>query len=226
MTDHAQTRFWSGIDIPKALAATLAAVSAAVVGSFLGVAGTLIGAAVASLISSVGTEVYHRSIDRGTRKLQQAFVTAPAAVGTPEVTAAHEPPSEQETEPRRIHWKRVGLVAAALFVVALGALTTFELMAGKTAADAVNGRDGGSPTLLNFSDNSDKSDSPQPESTEQTTEQTTEPNAPAETTAPAEPTGEATGEVTEPPATGDAPTAGDETEQDGSNQQEGAGSGR
>src|SRR5688572_25151788 len=148
MTDHAQPRFWSGIDIPKTLAGTLAAVSAAVCGSFLGIAGTLIGAAVVSLISSIGTELYHRSIDRGTKKLQAALIAAPAAAGTPEVTAAHEPPSGDNKPPRRIRWKRVGLVAAALFVLGLGTLTTVELLAGRSAADALTGRDGTSPPSL------------------------------------------------------------------------------
>ena len=38
MSEQASDRIWSGIDIPKTIAGTLAAVSAAVVGSFLGVA--------------------------------------------------------------------------------------------------------------------------------------------------------------------------------------------
>lgn len=257
MTDHAQTRFWSGIDIPKTLAGTLAAVSAAVVGSFLGLAGTLIGAAVASVISSIGTEVYHRSIDRGTKRLQSAFVTAPAAVGTPEVAATHEPPSEttgeHDTERKRLNWKRIALVTAGLFVIALGSLTAVELLAGKTAADAVNGRDSGRPTLLNFSGNSETPEqreqdgTPPPETTTPATE------APA-TEAPAT-EAPATGEPTEPaqqptenaPATEPAqptstqqPTGGTETGpdesgqeqsgQDGSGtqqrQEEGTGSGR
>ncbi len=72
MTEHAQPRTLAGIDIPKTIAGTLAAVSAAVLGSFLGVAGTIAGAALASLVSSIGTEIYHRYLDRGTRKLQAA----------------------------------------------------------------------------------------------------------------------------------------------------------
>ncbi|WP_328460749.1 hypothetical protein OHA21_30655 [Actinoplanes sp. NBC_00393] len=192
MTDHAQPRFWSGIDIPKTLAGTLAAVSAAVAGSFLGIAGTLIGAAVVSLISSIGTELYHRSIDRGAKRLQSAFVTAPAAVGTPEVAATHEPPSSSES-PRKIHWKRVGMVAAALFVLGLGTLTAIELVAGRSAADALSGRGGDSPpSLFNTSNTSDSSD----EDAEQT--DSGEPSAPA--TEPTGETGETSTEPADPPA--------------------------
>ena len=35
MTEHAPDRLWSGIDIPKTIAGALAAVCAAVIGSFL-----------------------------------------------------------------------------------------------------------------------------------------------------------------------------------------------
>src|SRR5699024_2869420 len=124
-------------------------VSAAVVGSFLGVAGTLIGAALVSLISSIGTEVYHRYLDRGTKKLQAAFVAAPAAVGTPEVAAAPQPASSPAPT-RRIRWKRIWLVAGALFVLALGTLTVAELLAGRSAEDVTGGRDGGAPTVFNW----------------------------------------------------------------------------
>ncbi|MEU4421340.1 hypothetical protein AB0F81_12000 [Actinoplanes sp. NPDC024001] len=205
MTDHAQPRFWSGIDIPKTLAGTLAAVSAAVAGSFLGIAGTLIGAAVVSLISSIGTEIYHRSLDRGAKKLQSAFVTAPAAVGTPEVAAAHEPPSE-ENKPRQIRWRRVGLVAAALFVLGLGTLTTVELLAGRSAADALTGRDGTSPpSLVNDHRTSDEKVAPAPLSDrdeQRGTEPQQQPAQPQPTSS-----GTAQPESTEPQTTEPAPTA-------------------
>ena len=92
MTTEAPDRLWSGIDLTRILGGALAAVCAAVAGSFLGVAGTLVGAAVASVIGSVGTEIYSRSINKGTKKLQSTlaptFIKAPAAVGTPPVEAA------------------------------------------------------------------------------------------------------------------------------------------
>lgn len=159
MSEQAAGRFWSGIDVPKTVAGTLAAVSAAVLGSFLGVAGTLIGAALASLISSIGTEIYHRSINHGTKRLQSALVIAPAAVGTPSVEAAAEstPSATDDVESTakdgpgpgsRIHWKRVALITGAFFVLGMGVLTTAEMFAGRSAADVTSGRDTGSPTIL------------------------------------------------------------------------------
>ncbi|GAA0555052.1 hypothetical protein GCM10010172_42100 [Paractinoplanes ferrugineus] len=154
MTEHAPDRIWSGIDIPKTIAGVLAAVSAAVIGSFLGVAGTLAGAAVASLIGSVGTEIYHRSIDRGRKKIEGTFL-APAAVGTPPVEAAVEEKPSQPSTPSRIRWKRVAMVAGALFVLAMGALTAAELVAGRSIADATRGGNGDRATLTSlFTDKS------------------------------------------------------------------------
>jgi multisubunit Na+/H+ antiporter MnhF subunit len=158
MSEHAPDRIWSGIDIPKTIAGVLAAVSAAVVGSFMGVAGTLAGAAVASVVGSIGTEVYRKFIDRGHKKIVATFVTAPAAVGTPAVAAAaEESPSQPEPEetpeaapaaPRKMRWGRVAAVAAGVFILAIGVLTAFELISGKTAADAVTGHHSGAATSV------------------------------------------------------------------------------
>ncbi|GIF17970.1 hypothetical protein BJ973_009066 [Actinoplanes tereljensis] len=202
MAEHAPDRMWSGIDIPKTIAGVLAAVSAAVIGSFLGVAGTLVGAAVASLIGSVGTEIYHRSIDRGRKKIQGTFL-APAAVGTPPVEAAAEDKPSEPPAPSSIRWKRVAMVAGALFVLAMGTLTAAELVSGKSIADATGGSSGRSTTVGSvFSGKSDKSDKT-PATTESTapTSPTDQPTDQATT----EPTQQATTEpTTDAPAT-DAP---------------------
>lgn len=194
MTEHAPDRVWSGIDIPKTIAGVLAAVSAAVIGSFLGVAGTLAGAAVASLIGSVGTEVYHRFIDRSRKKITGTFL-APAAVGTPPVEAASdESPSEPPT-PRKIRWGRAAMVAGALFVLAMGTLTVAELVAGRSIADATRGGSGHSTTLSGVvTHKSGKSKESPPSSTtpsssptdQSTTDQPTQQATTDPTTAPTE----------------------------------------
>jgi hypothetical protein len=142
MSEHAPDRFWSGIEISKVIAGTLAAVTAAVVGSFLGVAGTLAGAAVASAVGSLGTEIYHRSLNRGAKRLGEltpTFVKVQAAVGTPPVAAATERESPSHTAPPRlnIRWRHVAVVTATLFVLAMGSLTIFELISGKSVASTL-----------------------------------------------------------------------------------------
>src|SRR5918911_4493726 len=142
MAEHAPDRIWSGINIPKTIAAALAAVCAAVVGSYLGVAGTLLGAALASIVGTIGTEIYERSIKKGGEKLRTlapALTKAPAAVGTPPVAAATEEDSPSHTvAPRpQIRWRRVALLAGAVFVLAMGALTVVELFTHKSVASMV-----------------------------------------------------------------------------------------
>ena len=120
MSEHAPDRVLSGIDVPKTIAGVLAAVSAAVLGSFLGVAGTLAGAALASIVGSVGTEIYRKFIDRSHKKIVSTFVTAPAAVGTPVggggerriAVPAGTRPGAGHHRPVRMRWGRVAMVAA------------------------------------------------------------------------------------------------------------------
>lgn len=221
MTTHTPDRIWSGIDIPKTLAGALAAVCAAVAGSYLGVAGTLAGAAVASIIGTVGTEVYARSIHRGAKKLQTiapTFVKAPAAVGTPPVEAASEEESPSHTVPagsrRQIRWSRIALIAGAVFVLAMGAVTAAELFAGRSVASMVGHNTSGTTTVSSVTDDggSDRRDdqpattpSDAPTDTESTAPEDAPTTGPAETPATTEPTAEPNTEPTTDAPTTDAP---------------------
>jgi hypothetical protein len=162
MTEHAPDRIWSGIEISKVAAGTLAAVSAAVIGSFLGVAGTLIGAAVASVIGSVGTEIYQRSINKGAKKLQTlapTFIKVPAAVGTPQVAAAaeedapsHTVAPDEVTQKRaengtKLRWKPILIGAVVVFVIAMGAIFAVEAIAGRSLASISGHDDSGRSTI-------------------------------------------------------------------------------
>ncbi|AGL19943.1 hypothetical protein [Actinoplanes sp. N902-109] len=138
MTEQAPDRLWSGIQVSKVVAGTLAALTAAVLGSFLGVAGTLAGAALASVVGSVGTEIFNNSLKRGTKRLQEVaptFVRAPAAIGTPPVAAAAEEDNPAHTTPvaprKPLRWGRIGLAAAVLFFLSMGAISIFEAVTDK-----------------------------------------------------------------------------------------------
>ena len=216
MTEHASDSIFSGINLPKIIAGTLAAVSAAVVGSFLGVAGTLAGAAVASLIGSVGTEIYERSLHRGAKKLQTlapTFIKAPAAVGTPPVAAATEDDLPSHTLPshtlpegarkRQIRWGRVAMIASALFVLAMGSLTIFELVTGKSVASTVGNSSGGGTTIGSIVHGGKSASTPAP------TPSTTPTESPSVSTA-TQPTAPPTDATTAP--TTDAPTTAPTTD--------------
>ena len=170
MSEHAPDRIWSGIEITKIIAGTLAAVTAAVIGSFLGVAGTLAGAAVASVVGSVGTEIYQRSLNRGAKRLSTiapTFVKAPAAVGTPEVAAATEEdlPSHTVPEParkREVRWGRVAMLAGAVFVLAMGAIWASEKAFGEPLSTKVGVTDTTGTSLGNAVGNNSSDDRPAP----------------------------------------------------------------
>jgi len=219
MTEHAPSKPL-GIDVSKTIAGVLAAISAAVVGSFLGVAGTLVGAAVASIVGSVGTELYQRGIGKSSEKIKSTFVTAPAAVGTPEVAAAaDEVPSEPEPSgdrPVKVRWGRISMVAAGVFLLAMLSLTAFELITGKTAADAVTNQPGSGTTVSNvLTGRGDGTTTPAP-SQSASPSATPDDEAPATTPATTDPTATPTDTdtVNPTPAGGntDATTAPTDTE--------------
>jgi hypothetical protein len=75
----------------------------------------------------------------------------PAAVGTPGVAAATEDDSPSHTVPeaarKQIRWKRVWLLAGVAFLLAMGSLTAFELVSGKSLASAVGNDTGATSTV-------------------------------------------------------------------------------
>lgn len=147
--------------VPQIAGGALAAATAAAIGSTLGVAGTVIGAAVASLVGGVAGTLYSAGIDRTHRKVSEAIAkttrtdteeltatetTAVVTRVTPssEQTlllddtvfrdASAEPASAPVTEPTK-RGRRPVIVAAisavAIFVVALVAITVYEIGTGK-----------------------------------------------------------------------------------------------
>ncbi|HEX6422244.1 MAG TPA: hypothetical protein VFZ79_02125 [Acidimicrobiales bacterium] len=85
-----------GVSGTQVATSALASVSAAVVASLFGVAGTIAGAAVVSVVATVGTAVYGRSIRRTAARLQQVprrvapRGDGPAAVATGETGGARD----------------------------------------------------------------------------------------------------------------------------------------
>jgi hypothetical protein len=80
--DGGNNRF--GLSVIQIVASTAAAVTAALIGSRLGVAGTLTGAAVASVVSGVGAAVYGRSLLVTRRHMTKALrLVRPAGTTAP-----------------------------------------------------------------------------------------------------------------------------------------------
>ncbi len=183
-----------GINWVQVVAGALAAVSSAVLLSTLGVAGTMIGAALGSVIASVASAWYSRGLDasrqqvaaqaaalkrvsaarskldkavearnRGEAGADTGLVQADQALGEAEQAleqASHlaegeaaEPDGDEVVEPvphdplygaeagRKLPWKRIALIAAAIFVAAMVAITIFELTTGRAVSTYTGGSD-------------------------------------------------------------------------------------
>ena len=126
----------------------LAAVTAALLGAQLSVAGTVIGAALASIITAAAGSLYTASLRRTSDKVKTVFYTSqPNEVDEPTVMEimsdreghiagqrSHLVAPEPATSPRqrgpKLSWKRILVAALAAFGIAAVALTTVELVTG------------------------------------------------------------------------------------------------
>jgi hypothetical protein len=115
--------------VTNLLGGALAAISGAVVASFFGVLGTLVGAGVMSIFMAVATAGYARSLATAHRWLRRTLRRK--ADGE---TDAGTPPAQP------LRWQRVALAAAAVFAVAMGAVTTVEATAGRPLASLLGSR--------------------------------------------------------------------------------------
>lgn len=206
------------LSIPQLLAGGLAAASAAVVASWLGVAGTVTGAVVASIVAAVSTALYKHSLERSSQVIRETLPVLPvlpdryrnahlngnahldhAGSETAKIGARRPPRPRSGASPtaaRRIRWGAVAVSAVLTLIVGFGMLTVVEGVLGKPVeggggrftVDRILGH-GGS----NHSDNT-KPKTPAPSSTS-----TSDTSSVPSTTAP-----DTTG-TTEPPPTTTAP---------------------
>lgn len=126
----------------------LGAVSAAVLLSTLGAAGTLIGAALGSLIITVGGSIYTQSLQKTTAHVQSRFVgrqsvPANADMGMSSIIV-EERTGSTSVEPskkslRNLPWKRIIVVAIGLFVAVMAVILAFELATGRPVSSFTGG---------------------------------------------------------------------------------------
>jgi hypothetical protein len=125
--------------VPKLLAGALAAVSGAVVASFFGIEGTLIGAALVSLLVAPAEALYTHSLASAHRVARRSLVRR---VGE-QAGASEEGTSQEGTSqahPQPIRWQRVAVAAVAAFGLAVGAITGVEAVANQPLASLVGSR--------------------------------------------------------------------------------------
>jgi hypothetical protein len=141
------------VRISQVLAGALAAVTAALIGSTMGVAGTVVGAGLASIVSTIGAVLYQRSIERTTEGVRTVRAKVVGKSGGTTVLVSQEDPEKEpprtgdeveaapaDAEPddrppqerRRRRWPMVVAGSVAAFVLGMLAVTGVEWLRGET----------------------------------------------------------------------------------------------
>ena len=131
------------LHVSRLLAGALAAVSGAVVASFFGVEGTLIGAALVSLLVAPAEAVYTHSLASAHKVARRSLVRRVGEQAGPSEEGA------SEVDPQPIRWQRVAVAAVLAFGIAVVAITGVEAVANQPLASlfGTQPRPGGSTSL-------------------------------------------------------------------------------
>lgn len=175
-------------------ASTLASVSAAAVASIFGVAGTVVGAALASIVATVGSAFYSHGISRTSEKLQQTPVAGLIRPGVGGLTRrfAAAPVSARDDGDgdgdgdgssgwrawlAERHW---GVVAgvAIVFAGSLLAVTLIELVGQQPLASLTGNDPSGNTSIGSFLDDGGK-DGADDDTTDTSVEPSDDPDADA-----------------------------------------------
>ncbi|MEO6606613.1 MAG: hypothetical protein ABIN55_13505 [Aeromicrobium sp.] len=136
-------RILGEVSLLQLTASVLAAVTAAWIASRLGVAGTLIGAALGSLVVTISSAFYGRTLDH-TRTLliqTESGTVIERHVDEGEVREALDEAADVDSAARgarfvdekpRLHWKTIIVTAIVVLSLALAAISTYELISGRT----------------------------------------------------------------------------------------------
>lgn len=194
-----------GLSWFQVIAGALAAMTSAWIASTLGVAGTIIGAAVGSLVATITAALYANTLDRSRTLIVRTDAgtiveteaepgeTVAALEAVREATGDQIQGAEVVDEPRRIHWKTVVVTSIAVLALSFGAMGAYELVTGKSyGSNTDNARIGNpfggtsSPGSSTTDGPDDSTDSPTPTVPTVTTPTPTEPTVttptPSETT--------------------------------------------
>jgi len=120
------------ISLSQVAASSLAAVTAAVLCSFFGVAGTVIGTAVASVLATIGSALYVHSLQRTKARLRRLHQAGAASPPFGEVVKTARQQGRRLAG--QIPWRVAGIGSAVVFVVSIGLITAIEAGAGETLA--------------------------------------------------------------------------------------------
>jgi hypothetical protein len=129
------------LSMAQVAASCLAAISAAVLCSFFGVAGTVIGTAATSIVATVGSAIYGYSLRRTKNRLRRLHEAGAASPPVGEVmkTARENLRQTWSMLPARA----LAIGAVSVFVISIAVITFIELGLGKSLASAFGVSHGG-----------------------------------------------------------------------------------
>ena len=221
----------------------LAAVSSAVLLSTVGVAGTIIGAAVGSVVVTAGGSIYSHYLEISRNRVATAQSVARARMtrsrsarldaqqrkrADDELRRAEQQLADAETETAKpswrellagLRWRRIAAGAAAIFVLAMLIIVTFEMVTGRAVSTYTGGTDGNPRTSIpglggrSATGTPDKSPTPTQSPTGGATQTTTTatptstPSTPGPSTASPSPTSTVAGTESTAPTTTPSGTA-------------------
>ena len=146
-TDNAPATARFSLSATQVIASALAATTATFAASYLGVAGTVIGAAVASVLTVVGNAVYSHSIRRTGERVRVAVPIA--ARWTPrDASARRRPAAAARARPRARGVADDGRRVRRRLRRRPARVTGVELVAGRPLTDVVRGTTGSGTTLF------------------------------------------------------------------------------
>src|SRR5262245_25137239 len=135
------------LTVTQVVASAFAAVTATIGASFLGVAGTVIGAAVASVFTVVANAIYLDSLHRTRDRLADLVPGAPSPRAIP-WPGARDNPWWRKVRGRPIPWRTVAIGAVAVFAVLVGLITAVEAAAGRPLTDLLRNQPGHGTSFL------------------------------------------------------------------------------
>jgi hypothetical protein len=135
MSDTTETQ---SIRFSQVLAGAMAAVTAAVLGSTMGFAGTVVGAGLASIVTTLGGALYLRSIQRTKQGVQTVRDKVVARAGGTSVTLVEEEPEapaegedDQPPARRKLRWPAIVVGSVLAFALGMMAVTGVEWLRGE-----------------------------------------------------------------------------------------------
>lgn len=207
--------FLSDLSWFQVAAGALAAMTSAWLASALGVGGTIIGAALGSLVVAISSSFYASTLDRGRTLIVQTDSGTRIERTTDDAPGDQDSPGALGETVRRVRWKVVALTTVVILAVSGAAMGAYEIITDKPyGSDSGNAKlgnpFGGGQRSSSDDPGSQQSSDPEDEQDQQDEEQPTEPTPSA--TEPTRPTTSVPTPSTTTPTPKPAPSASQDAE--------------